>query len=355
MNRELAAVAEEGLKELWEFSQADVLTCYFLNPHSGLLWLFSRYGDVNYDAQMHGPLTYPGQTERLLQIIREHRVLEKELVFFNEMPPALSQSISGVPPFIIRESVNRAIWIVFGRTGVQSLKDTYGRDSTQEIGIILFLNYRASNKTAPSENLKREIGVRSQALKKVLQHLVDQPCILHEDAWRLRNMSLRFFRELEGVLVVGDEQIVGRKLEELCVSIVRNAFNLILPEGSENVGNVLCTLTMVDPRNQGKLLACYPLQKRPAVEHASSGIVDHVCRAGQIYMIEDTKKYARRWTESGGRDISLPKYVPCDRETCCELACPLIVGERIVGVLNIEANEPAAYKKHHILMTLQLA
>ena len=355
MDPNLITVAEYGLRELRKACHADLLTCYFLNPHSGLFWLFSRDGDFIYDAQMHGPLTYPGQTERLIQVIEENRILEKGFCYFDKEPEILFRSINDVKPFVVREGIVRSVWIVIRREGIRSHIDVDRENIQREVGIVIFLNYRANNKTEWDQNLKSEVEIRIKTLKTTFQLLVDQPCILDEEAWKLRNMSLRFFQELEGILVVGDYKFVGEKLQDLCNSIVEKAYELIQPESTKNARNLLCTLTMADPHNQTNLLACYPKEKRKIVERASWGIVDYVCRAGQIYMIRDTEVYERQWKKSDGSDVSLPQYVVCDRETRCELACPLVIHEKVVGVLNIEADKPNAYEKHHILLLLQFA
>jgi len=183
----------------------------------------------------------------------------------------------------------------------------------------------------------------------------------------MRSAMLRFQRELGDIVVadeafeLGTEQTPQEKSrtgqekpsssQQLYDLVVEQARVLIEPLNGAK--NVLCTLNLVNTKNEIEIVSRWP-REEGSQPHRKWGIVEYVGHTGQIYLIKDVEEYNKR-VRKKGEDASRPRYVMGKSQTVCELAVPLMIQKRVVGVLNIEADKPNAYDESHIDMLFQFA
>jgi len=196
--------------------------------------------------------------------------------------------------------------------------------------------------------LLQEHWFELQTLRRLLLELSRQPRLSAKDAWRLRSTNLRF-RGILGNLKWRPGGDLKLQRAQLCEKITRCVRTLIQPW---NGRNTLCTLSVVDVNNEVKIEASSP----PLSTNPEPGIVSYVARTGQLFFIGDVQEY-QRMRNRLGREVPdfLPQYVEWNSRTRCELAVPLVVQGRVVGVINLEADHAGAYDDRQVLMLFQFA
>jgi class 3 adenylate cyclase/GAF domain-containing protein len=354
MDKNLRKVGQVALSQLRKSVNADSIVCYFHNALADYYWLFHTDGVLRYPYQMHGGVAYAEQLERITY--RQEQEDEFGIVFFRRIPTELSRKIFWGEPFAKRERVKHCIRIHI-RTDQE---DENSADS------VIFLNYVDSPFPTKPE-AKKNIGMQFAALKQCLGELGQQPRLDEVSASRMRSAMFKFRRQLGDILVTeassetftegnktesdhSGEQI-SKASQQLYDLVVSQARKLIKP--ANGAKNVLCTLNLVNTNNVIEIVS-----PKDFPTNREWGIVEHVARTGAIYLVSDVEKYVEDYdknVDSYRDDESRPPYVEGNEETRCELAVPLMLQKRIIGVLNIEANQPNAYDDTHIDMLFQFA
>lgn len=328
-------------------ADAQLLTCYFRNPYSQFLWLFHRSGDFKYDCQMHGPLTF---TEHFERVRIDTKFREGPFSYFLEPPLEWKRNSLTARPFADREEVKQAIRICFTPRAKDLKSD---RGSIDEAEVVIFLNFR---KVRSKSELKKEMTSRVDeldVLRLLLLDLSRQPVLEPEKAWRLRSLVLRTQMQIGEVL--------GSRAQEQCQQLYNDIVERAFEHFKPRYGNaVLCSLSEVDANHRarslakkihGKQVTRKPVKRKLGKHVQSVGIVDYVARTGQVYYVSDVAAYRTMPADWEAR----PEYEECVLSTRSELACPLIVQDRVVGVLNLEADRPHAYGPGEVLEVVQFA
>ena len=345
MDESLTIIAQDGLRELLTALGGNNLTCYFYNPFSELYWLFHKEGEFDFPCQMHGPLTHPEQRIRMESDLKREKAHTGVTVFKNSATSSLATRILAEEPFTLREGILSTIRIrilppkAHEKTASQVLEEPF---------VVIFVNY--TKDSIPTQRIIDRIICERQAwIDGCLLTLAEQPRIEPPEAWRLRSMNLNFRQKLAQVLV---NQPIKENQTFIYEYIVQQARELIrLRHGAINL---LCTLSTVNNNNEVQIVASDPPDvSKPCKE--GEGIVEYVARAGRIYYVDDVQKY-----EEMPPSKSRPKYIKCINPSSkeivkSELVCPLIIQGKIVGVLNLEANQSKAYDDDHILLLFQFA
>ncbi len=338
MNQEHEKEAINLLSKLRRTFKADLLTCYFQNPHSGYYWLFYKDGKFAYPYQMNGPLTSLDQHKRM----NTKKSSESKLgvAYFKKIPIDLSENVLSATSFIKREKIQHVIRIRFSDYSLLNR-----RSSKDLCSVIIFLNYLNSD-FFPLTKVQAELKVKPlyHSLKDKLIYLSSQPKLNNADAWRLRSVMLKFQSKLGEVLGINAQ----KTCEELYKFIVEQALKLITPKYGKNI---LCDLSAVNANNR---VTSLHVNKKNIIKEPNKGIVAYVGQTGQIFLINDVQKYNQK-INNNPLDSSLPRYIVCNKNTCCEIAIPLIIQNRVIGVLNLEADAKNAYDEANILILFQFA
>lgn len=354
--------AVEGLDDLREALDADLLTCYFLNPYSEYLWLFHKAGEFKYDCQMHGPLTLQEHYSRIFTPAQLETGNPQDGVigYFFDIPSELGREITIGQSFTGREEIKHAIRIYFyhAGTGGDPASRAQGETNSSERkpDVVIFLNYRTSRSR---EELQKAVAESAKTedladARKLLSELARQPLLHDVQAWRLRSIVLRIQLQLGEVLGSRAKE----QSEGLYQTIVSEAFNHLKPRRGRNV---VCSLSEVDPNNRAKLLANHPktMTDYQVDENGrlvtKGGVIDYVAKTGQVYYIPDVPSYKRLVTKERYSPDARPRYVEGVPASRSEVACPLIVQNRVVGVLNLEADRSGAFGPSEILEFVQYA
>ena len=134
--------------------------------------------------------------------------------------------------------------------------------------------------------------------------------------------------------------------EEILAHIAEQAFSLTIRDREKGFTSIWLfgdaaaeSAPVLDPR---KLVTTFPLEKRDEAvsqvknleefEKQRTGIIGLALQFGQSQLVEDVKKVPQY-------------YVKSDPKTRSELAVPIKIDETVVGVINIEAYELAAFNE----------
>lgn len=346
MDESCMIIAKRGLRELLTALGGDNLTCYFYNPFSDIYWLFHKVGDFKFKCQMHGSLTLPDQRIRMECELNKENTPTGVTVFKKSVHSPLATRVLAEESFAVREEISSTIRIRIlpnkapkGKLSLPIMRDTF---------VVIFVNYRQSP-LPDQRRIDRIISERKVWLDNCLLTLAEQPRIEPPEAWRLRSMNLNLRQKLAQVLV---SQQIEKNQKLIYDYIVRQARRLI--KLHRHPTNVLCTLSTVNNNNEVQIVASDPSGITKSREERE-GIVEYVARTGRIYLVEDVPKYAELHTYK-----SRPEYIKCNIPSSemvvkSEIACPLIIQGKIVGVLNLESNKAKAFKDDHILLLHQFA
>lgn len=122
------------------------------------------------------------------------------------------------------------------------------------------------------------------------------------------------------------------RLEDVCQASVKHAFGLI---GKSEA----CLLLLVDADRQG--LSLIASQRRPGLAPVRAKHGDHfdqhVLRSRIPLLVDDVR-----------RDFRFPAAAPTERTVASVIACPLVVGERVSGVLRLDSSRPNAYAQDEL-------
>jgi class 3 adenylate cyclase/GAF domain-containing protein len=327
-------IAKNGLNQMMKDLNADLLSCYFLNRYSGLYWLFHKSGTFYYPEQMTGPLTHSEQLRRMGD--------EKSPNFLCnhfEAPEdnEISRDILNGQSFVRREEIHHSF--------------RFRLEATGECWIVIFLNYRGPCQT--DEIIKNYLNQR-HTLKEALFTLLEQPFLNEKDAWRLRSMSLIKQKAFSDMLTSfeaweGSTAGGGLKTPHLAVAkhwelIVRQAQGLLHPDDKNCL---TCQLYAVNRDGGLTLLA----GRDDFKNERDPGVCNYVAKTAQIFSIDNIPKYEQGLRNRGGPDDSkLPAFVACVGDAMSEIACPLVVQGKVVGVLNLESGTQARYGDREALL-----
>ncbi len=361
MDEALRQIAKQALEDLRLHCRADNLTCHFYNHYSGVYWLFGTQGDIRYPCHMHGPLSHPDQVTRFraggVPYLADGGI---EVCFFDPLPIDLSRDVLGGVSFVRREQITRSIRIRMGpedakggaasdAAAANAANKQGGTAALDGVEVFIYLNYRGAKIPFQPDAILEEHWFELVTLRRMLLELARQPRLSAREAWRLRSTNLRF-RGILGSLKWRPGGDLKKQRAELFEEITRCVRTLIQP--FDQGRNTLCTLSVVDVNNEVKIEASSPsLSTNP-----EPGIVSYVARTGQLLFLSDVEEYKRMQNRSGEEVPDfLPQYVEWDPKTRCELAVPLVVQRRVVGVINLEADHAGAYDDRQVLMLFQFA
>jgi len=357
MNESQVGIAKHALDGLRTASQCDLLTCYFHNPYSELYWIFHKIGDFDFESHVEGPITVLGVSSSRMRANKDDEahivVLEPhyycDLLFVDhgkDQFSSLSQSF-GHASFVQRERIKQTIRIRLYRCNGEG-------DSSQEV--VIFLNYRDAHPWGNSEDpesrpiMARLIREWVSLFEHLFLDLSLQPRIREFDAWKVRSLQVNFAQKT-GETFGHDAQAVSQELYSL---IVQYAVRIINPGR-----NTLCTLSLIDADNKVRVQSYWPSTVSGAVKRPHHGIVDWSARTGNILYLRDICEYKMKFQQYSRGDIErsevLPEYYSCHPNSQCELACPVLLGSKVIGVLNLEADTPSAYDDGHILLLHQFS
>jgi class 3 adenylate cyclase len=341
VHEELSRVAEKALDSLLLSSRAQLLTCYFLNPYSGVYWLFYKASESGesfiYPWQLHGPLTHPDQRIRFdcagdKSFRHEYVVAD----LFETLPTELTQNVLAGTSFARREGIQQVI-----RLTIEEKIPNANHQVPLSRKAIVFLSYR-KRRQGGLVQLEAALRPKYALLRTLLLELVEQPNLSDRQAWLLRSANIQILDKL-AVPLAGEAHV--RRIYDL---ITNEIFRIIRPRNGKNLQ---CTLMRLNRDNE-----LVPVSSRSIYTPRSRkpGVVRYVSITGQMFYIPDTQKYKRRFHQT--RE-STPQYIEWDpnKRTRSELDCPLIIQERVVGVLNLEADATDAYDESHVMMLYHFA
>lgn len=328
MSTDIRRITEQVLEQLRDSMQADILTCHYGNPYSGYWWPLYRSGDVKYPYQLRGFLTHRAQRDRMASL-KEYEDGEG-IAYFSTLPEELSRDTFGGETFVRREGIAASIRL---------------RVEQPLVGqAVVFLNYRKRTSLPSTDDAKARIKTLLPVVRESVLSLAAEPRLDARDAWRLRSLLLGFGSE--AAECVGNRGLEGS--QRLFKHIVEQARELIRPLQGDNV---LCSLSEVRPDNSIRMLATSVSDGR-AISELGGGVVEYVGQTGQTFVIDNTEEYRTVVTAD---DRSRPRYVEYHPHTRAELACPLVIQDRVIGVLNLEANQPGSYADTHVGMLSNFA
>ncbi|MCS7240565.1 MAG: PAS domain S-box protein, partial [Candidatus Bipolaricaulota bacterium] len=146
----------------------------------------------------------------------------------------------------------------------------------------------------------------------------------------------RLAERLAAVGEFGRKLVLSRSLEEVARSVVEGACAIA------DVSDV--SLFIVDEKRKELVLLAHSVPHSPAPHRipldSGHGVVARVARTGKMENIPDVSQE--------------PAYIRAFPHNRSELAIPMRIGERVVGVLNVESERPAAFgtEEERILTTL---
>ena len=331
---------EGALDSLRESIKADLLTCHIYDGESKLFWLFHRSGDFKCEGQMCGPLTTKHQADRmtyredhdvLLEVPLSGGIHAKVHIFEN---PKNSKELAGQilhgDSFINREDIKKCIRIL--------IKEISG-DTVN----VIFLNYRSDTHVLHKNEIENILKFSIPHLCHLAQW--SSQVSLHEGnlAWKLCS-NLSNLRNKFGQIKMTQSEDWSKFWTEL-VGTIKNLIEF--PDGSK-----ILTCDLYEVKRDGSLELLHDVYITTEKEDKNPGVVEYVARTAQVYYIPDTNKYSEAATFN---PLRRPEYVECTRGVNCELACPLLVGSKVVGVLNLESDGIDVYSNHMISLIYSLS
>jgi class 3 adenylate cyclase/GAF domain-containing protein len=331
-------LARSILNQLRESLRARSLICYFRNQFAGSYWQFHKNGVFKYECQMHGGVGYPGQDRRMTHGQDNE---ENGVAYFDAIPEEISSQVLAGVSFVNREGIVHCIRVRLEQNAAT------GPDKTVAI---IFLNYVPTSNFPTYAETQSLVVEQLPTLKDTLFPLIEKPRLDPVSAWRLRSAMLGFRQRLGEILVTEVAKDSSTDTEAPQTSASDELFKLVVEMARQIVRpnrgrNVLCSLNLINANNEVEVRAPWSDPDQPIPENLERGVVHYVGQTGQIYFINDVKEYKKLKP-----DLSRPKYVEGNPATRSELACPLIIQKKVVGVLNLEADEPGAYDDQHVLM-----
>jgi GAF domain-containing protein len=338
---DIRRLTRELLQELCKSAGADVLTCHFRNPYSGNYWLLDRVGHFRHEYSLHGPLTLRRQIERMGADYEPSFACESDpgttFNHFDSSPIAFKQNVLAGPSFVSREGIKHSIRLC--------LHDTELIDDSA--AIVVFLSYRSSVSFPTPQAFQKILDERIGILRPILRHLAREPRLDSESSWRLRSAVWTLQRDIAEPLEDGE------RLSQIYSRIARQTFESVVPKQGHNT---VCTLHKVTVANDLELLAVHPPHLLIPTE---PGIVDYVGHSGVLHSIENISAYERqrkiRELQPASSGDSPPPYVEYHQNSQSGIACPLIVQNRVIGVLNLESDAAEAFQDTQLLMLWQFA
>jgi class 3 adenylate cyclase len=414
MDHTLKDVACATLIRLREVLGATNMTCYFRNIYTGNYWLLKTDGKFKSKWQMHGPLTLPRQQRRMHEPLGDE---VDGVTIVRGVPSALRQAVLSGMSFTRREDITGLIRIRILRADAEDAGGGFGAE--QSVAAVIFFNYASGARIPDhaAETIRQFLPLAKQQIHALFPHpLIDptsawklrsislalfrelQKCLVSADGAQFHQIYQMLAREAFRMIVPLDHRKRSEGKPDVTDSAVDAPASAAVDGASEDSDssfegfdktddkpgenaattseapanptdsssrdrvahsdsageprNVLCTLSSVDAKNAVTLKGWWAEQEL-AINLKDKGIVAHVSTAGQVFRIDDTRKYM---TERQGvnREVA-PEYQEWHPLTRSELACPIIVDSRVVGVINLEASAPYAYDDEAVLVLYNFA
>jgi GAF domain-containing protein len=187
-----------------------------------------------------------------------------------------------------------------------------------EVSGLLFINYRSRRDFPPRE--RREIEAIANSIAKIIQ--VHRYRDLIQERVLRREAELDALRQLDTILVTNLEIV---DLTALCNGLLGVIVSII----QATVG---CLLWEEVPGGDLEFRASHGFPEGyKARWRRDNGLIGDVMRSGK------SKIVPRTWEE--------PRYLPSIRQMPSELIVPIKDGERVVGVINLEHDEPEKFSQ----------
>ncbi len=301
-----------NLKKILHETVGDNLTCHFSTRISEDFWLFQKLGTFEHPEQVVGPLLHSTQTKRMKFFPDPpNKPLDvKYLSPVNSIDTFSNRNLYG-ESFVTREKI--------GACFKCSIHDG------QHLAVVIYVNF-----------LEARVGeIDQEALKDVIQRNLQpyvmlyileasQTTIHEDDAMMLRNISAKVVDDF-GAQYVSDRESWKEGIWKPLEKQIRSLAHL-------GAGDV-CQIYMMG--RSGRLDRVVGT-KNP--KSRQDGVSEYVARAGQPYYISEIANYQERLVNGGAGDPRvMPKYLPCCEGMKSELAIPLMLGDKVLGVLNLES------------------
>ncbi len=342
--------AQDSLRELRRQVSARNLTCHVYNPHSDLYWLFCAAGKFRYEYPVCGPLTHAGQKKRFtVQGTTSQRDDDAGVqidYFDHSLPPELTKNILTAVSFNSREHIPYPVRIRL----YESARDTTQARPLTEV--VIFLNFGAVCPPEKRASLHRSLLEAILTIRPFLLRIAAQPRLDEPAAWILRNEEIRIrnrFSELRLGILRDHERSYRDFFDDIAFRIATS----ILVNLRASSKTLSCTISTADANNHLRIVGKYPANQSAPRDY-EKGVVANVAHTGQLFYIRDNLKYRRRLDEEKV-SILLPHYVASSAKARCQLAVPMLVKGRVVGVIELEADKPEAYDDGHVLTVFQIS
>lgn len=347
MNRNIAEFAKTSLKEIQISSKASNITCHLGNQISEQFWLFFAEGNFLLKEQVNGPLIHPKQNERLTTVETARKPGFSFVVEYNPDPRSdgnFNEEILFGQPFVIREKI------------ACSFKVTIACPRTDEIVAVVFLNFRNKPSESRIAKTRDDLWSKFAVLAPVLIELSTEPLVDRKVAMTFRGTLVKIIREF------GENYYTSTETwrENFLAGVVTLMRNLIDDATSERSGvankakqhrkTVVCQIYSLERNGKLEVLAG---DDNPRDENSRDGVVEFVARTGDIFLISNIPEYTEQWAGRKKRHYDLiPEYQigpteidPESGETMpgTELAIPIVLGDKVLGVLNLESLDRYAY------------
>lgn len=352
MNKELLQTTRYALNSIRRNAEADLLTCYFYNPTSEVYWLFHKDGNFHSPHLLHGPLTHPDQQTRIPEsptIRTEDGVCVHAFgpVFGNEIPAGVTAPILGGESFFSREDVRHLV--------IGSIEETDGQATG--LRVIVFLNY-CGTRPPPSPSIDSQIRAFLRPISASLLTLAAEPLLSDDIGWRLRSFEVLLKRKLAALLIasppsdakerVSTPPDMDKEWADIFRTILHTLKALVCPKPSSFAAAALFSVT---PGNKVRALAAMPEPKTSP--ELPSGLVRYVAKTGRILVVNDSERYV---LEPAGPSHPTYHEKPAKpSRTASAIAFPIVITNRVVGVLSVESCEREAFEERSVLLLFHLA
>ena len=320
----------ESLDRLRETCGADLLTCYFFNPFSELHWSFHRSGEFKYPYQLFGTITHFPHRDALSGSCTDGIVRMDDVQAKTEFVNPILNS----DPFAVREEIVSLIRITLVGEGE-------GKDR-----VTVFLSFRKGHAPEDLDHAEIKAAEFVETHRQDLLARISVPSISPDNAWIARNSQQKLLRGL-GELSDADK---NRWLAEFW----QPARDIILESVKPQHGHtVICQIYVFDRNGTLEVLAG---NDNPSDRRSRQGISDYVARTAQTFCVKSIRNY-QKVHKGEYCPRRLPEYCHCtsDTEAASELAVPVTIGRKVVGVINLESSEEDGYSDENKLLVANFA
>ncbi len=319
---------EKNFKKIETLSSADLITCYIFNQQGEHFSFIHKSGEFRYDYQLVGP---PSHASQVFRVRNPEPGTVYKLVTETSEPEWSQRPLSGIS-FAKREEV-KSVAVV-------------SRKWEDDFEVILFLNFRRPKNEASLKRAANEATLVIEEMESELRETAKQTCISTQPAWELRN---GFSKLLHGAGTSKADGITDWP-ENLFDEAANDLRKLVKPLKSGKL--VHCQISGVNRNGRLTVLG----GDKPNEEEQREkkyGVTEFVAHSGSFFQIDSIKKYKRRWdTEAKSGKKILPRYIEFSPRSKArsELACPIMVGSNVLGVINIEADRKKVFNDEHVYL-----